>query len=159
VSGKNDSRFNSRNPFAGAEPAYDRPNSAEHIRRAHQQEGVLSFVNAERRELSISAGNHCSDSRFLHFARQRSSTGCARNPRSRTNKTPALDYQFFFGRGEQYADRSLPILPGQTKKKTNDGIGQLTWPSKAIIGTTEHTLQISDTQVFGSKIVDETRVQ
>ncbi|MGA7301877.1 MAG: carboxypeptidase regulatory-like domain-containing protein, partial [Candidatus Sulfotelmatobacter sp.] len=44
--------------------------------------------------------------------------------------------------------------------ENNDGIGQFTLPSQAYDSdSTEHTLQISDTQVIGAKIVNELRFQ
>src|SRR4029077_7315351 len=44
--------------------------------------------------------------------------------------------------------------------QTNNGIGQNTLPSQAYDSTsTEHTVQIGDTQIFGAKVVNETRFQ
>ena len=44
--------------------------------------------------------------------------------------------------------------------ETNDGIGQFALPSQGYnVADTEQTLQISDTQVISSNIVNETRFQ
>ena len=76
------------------------------------------------------------------------------NPRTRTNISPRLDYQLsknntLTARYQYYRDT-----------QNNDGIGQFNLAPQAYDSeSTEHTLQISDTQVFGSKIVNETRFQ
>src|SRR5271165_5388204 len=76
------------------------------------------------------------------------------NPRTRTNLGPRLDFQ---------------LTPSNTltvryqffrNSEDNDGIGQFSLPSQAYNTTsTEHTLQISDTQVVNTNIVNETRFQ
>ena len=76
------------------------------------------------------------------------------NPRTRTNLGPRLDFQ---------------LTPSNTltvryqffrNSEDNDGIGQFSLPSQAYNTTsTEHTLQMSDTQVVNTNIVNETRFQ
>ena len=76
------------------------------------------------------------------------------NPRTRTNLTPRLDYQ---------------ISPSNTltvryqyyrENERNDGIGQSSLPSQAYNSlSTEHTVQISDTQTLGEHVINETRFQ
>ncbi len=72
----------------------------------------------------------------------------------RTNIGPRIDYQ---------------VSPNNTLTARyqfwqdidrNDGVGQFALPSQAFNeGETEHTLQLSDTQTFGAKAVNETRFQ
>ncbi len=76
------------------------------------------------------------------------------NPRTRTNLTPRLDYQ---------------ISPSNTltvryqyyrENEQNDGIGQSSLPSQAYNSlSSEHTVQISDTQTLGEHVINETRFQ
>jgi hypothetical protein len=76
------------------------------------------------------------------------------NPRTRINFSPRLDYQVSTNntltvRYQYYRD-----------DENNEGVGQYVLPSGGYgLLTTEQTLQLSDTQVFGSKIVNETRFQ
>ncbi len=76
------------------------------------------------------------------------------NPETRINVGPRLDFQLtpsntLTVRYQYYRD-----------SETNDGIGQFSLPSQAYNTTsTEHTIQISDTQVVNTNIVNETRFQ
>ncbi len=76
------------------------------------------------------------------------------NPHQRTNLSPRLDWALtqnntLTARYQYYRDT-----------ETNNGVGVLVLPSQGYYSqTTEQTVQISDTQVFGSKIVNETRFQ
>jgi carboxypeptidase family protein len=76
------------------------------------------------------------------------------NPRTRTNLSPRLDYQVspsntLTARYQYYRDT-----------QDNAGVGQFALPSTGYDTTsTEHTLQISDSQVIGTKAINETRFQ
>ncbi len=76
------------------------------------------------------------------------------NPRTRTNLSPRIDYQLtptntLTARYQYFRDT-----------ENNDGVGQLALPSTGYNTlSNEHTVQISDTQVLGSKAVNETRFQ
>ncbi|MGA2357031.1 MAG: carboxypeptidase regulatory-like domain-containing protein, partial [Terriglobales bacterium] len=76
------------------------------------------------------------------------------NPRTRTNIGPRFDYQVtpnntLTARYQYYHD-----------EQQNAGVGGLTLPEAGYDTTsTEHTVQISDTQIFGSHVVNETRFQ
>jgi hypothetical protein len=76
------------------------------------------------------------------------------NPRQRTNLGPRIDWALTKNntltvRYQYYRDT-----------QTNTGVGVLILPSQGYYSqTTEDTVQVSDTQVFGSKIVNETRFQ
>ena len=76
------------------------------------------------------------------------------NPRTRTNLSPRIDYQVsanntLTARYQYYHDT-----------EQNDGVGGFTLPEAGYNSfSTEHTVQISDTQIFGAKIINETRFQ
>jgi hypothetical protein len=151
---ENNSIFNSKNPFSPDEPDY----------HSEQYEGNFGgpigkkasfFINAQRRninDLSI-VTPQCGDVVIPECTQS-----TVPNPRTRTNVSPRIDYALtnnntltaryqFFDNNEQ-----------------NDGVGQsqngTTLTSAGYnLNSTEHTFQISDTQVFGAKIVNETRFQ
>jgi hypothetical protein len=76
------------------------------------------------------------------------------NPRGRTNLSPRLDYAI--SKNNTLTARYQFFRDTQD----NDGIGQFNLPSQGYDETSdEHTFQIGDTQVYGSKIVNETRFQ
>lgn len=76
------------------------------------------------------------------------------NPRTRDNIGPRLDYALsktntLTVRYQYYRD-----------KQDNDGVGGFVLPEAGFnILTTEQTVQIGDTQIFGTKVVNETRFQ
>jgi hypothetical protein len=147
----NDSAFNSSNPFAGSEPGYD----------STQYNGSLGgpinkkasfFFSAEHRNINelatINTFNLDPTLQPVSFIES------IPNPRGRTNLGPRLDWaptknNTVTARYQYYRDT-----------ESNDGVGLSTLPSQAYYSeSTEHTLQISDTQVIGSKIVNETHFQ
>ncbi len=147
----NDSAFNSRNPFGGAEPGYD----------STQYNGNLGgplgksasfFFSAQRRNINDLAAINATilDQNLKPIETSES----VPNPRHRTNIGPRLDYAInknntLTARYQYYRDT-----------QNNDGIGSFTLPSQAYNDdSTEQTFQIGDTQVFGAKVVNETRFQ
>src|ERR1700760_2618432 len=76
------------------------------------------------------------------------------NPHIRTNLSPRVDYQLS-------ANNTLTARYQFVRDtQENAGIGQLSLPSYGYNSTlTEHTVQISDTQVLGGKAVNETRFE
>ena len=149
----NDSAFNSNNPFAnGTEPAYHS------IQFDGSVGGPLAknasfFVNADRRninDLNIINAQTIDPTTFA----QENFIGSVPYPRTRTNLGPRIDWaptknNTLTARYQYYRDT-----------ETNDGIGQLTLESQGYNSTDEeHTVQISDTQVIGTNIVNETRFQ
>jgi hypothetical protein len=76
------------------------------------------------------------------------------NPRTRTNLGPRIDYQVspsntLTARYQYFRDT-----------QQNAGVGGLVLPDAGYdTASTEHTLQISDSQILGSKAVNETRFQ
>jgi len=76
------------------------------------------------------------------------------NPRMRTNLGPRFDYQV--SKNNTLTARYQYFHDTQD----NAGIGRFSLPSTGYDTTSsEHTVQLSDTQIFGSKIVNETRFQ
>src|SRR5579862_2378424 len=149
----NDSSFNAPSPFAGSEPPY----------YSTQYNGNLGgplgksasfFFNIERRNINELAAINTPYFDPSNITRTIPFTDAVPNPRARTNLSPRIDYQVtknntLTARYQYYRD-----------SQNNDGIGQFNLASQGYNSeSTEHTLQISDTQVFGSKIVNETRFQ
>src|SRR5262249_46149345 len=76
------------------------------------------------------------------------------NPRTRSNVSPRLDYQL--SKNNTLTARYQFFRDSQD----NAGVGGFALPSTGYDTTsTEHTLQVSDTQVLGTKVVNETRFQ
>ncbi|MGB7332771.1 MAG: carboxypeptidase regulatory-like domain-containing protein, partial [Terriglobales bacterium] len=81
-------------------------------------------------------------------------SGSIPNPRTRTNLSPRIDYQLttnntLTARYQYYRDTWQ-----------NDGVGGSTLAEAGYdTKSTEHTVQITDTQVFGSNVINETRFQ
>jgi carboxypeptidase family protein len=147
----NDSAFNSRSPFLGSSvlPGYDT------IQVNGSVGGPLSkkasfFLDGQYRDINNVAVVNAQ----LQPLPEPLFTEAISNPRTRINVAPRLDYQLGTNntltvRYQYYRDNIL-----------NDAAGQYTLPSAGYnLLTTEQTLQVSDTQVFGSKIVNETRFQ
>ena len=148
----NDSTFNTGTPFAKTTvPPY----------YSYQYNGTLNgsigkkasfFISAEHRttnneiiyNTSCDALGNCSDAGF---------SGSLSNPHGRTNVSPRLDVQlgakntltvrYQFYRDSETGDLNSTQLPSQS----NDGT------------TTDHNVQISDTQIINDRIVNETRFQ
>jgi hypothetical protein len=145
----NDSAFNSRNPFLdnAALPGYYT------VQYNGNLGGPLSkkssfFFTAERRDIH--------DVQVVNAELQPNTifTQAVPNPRLRTNISPRLDYQV--------SRNNTLSLRYQYYRNTdmNDGVGRYALPSQGYnVANTEQTLRISDTQVFGGKIVNEMRFQ
>jgi len=147
VSG-NDSAFNSPNPFAGQEPGYESTQYSGNISGPISKKASF-FVNAERRNINDLAAVNAIDPISLIL-----SPAAVPTPRRRTNISPRLDYQLT--KNNTLTARYQYFRNTQT----NDGVGGFSLSSQANNSeSTEHTLQISDTQIFGAKIVNETRFQ
>jgi hypothetical protein len=147
----NDSAFNSSDPFAGPEPGYDSVQYNGNIGGALNKHGSY-FFNVDRRVINdLSAIDAVTlDQNLNPFTTLESVS----TPRQRTNIGPRLDYALsknntLTARYQYYRDT-----------ESNTGIGQNTLPSQATNTiSTEQTLQIGDTQIYGAKVVNETRFQ
>jgi hypothetical protein len=144
----NDSPFNSPNPFLGAEPPYYSTFFNGNIGGPLSRKASF-FFNIDRRDINeLSGVNAIDPTSGDQFA------SSIANPRQRTNLSPRLDWALsknntLTARYQYYRDTETGTLSSQ-----------LFLPSQALATkSVENTVQISDTQVFGSKIVNETRFQ
>lgn len=152
VSG-NDSAFNSPNPFGGAnQPGYDTTQFDANISGPINKTASF-FLDAQRRDINDLSPVNAITLDPTTFA-QIPVVEAVPFPRRRTNITPRIDYQLsknntLTARYQFYRDI-----------QDNKGVGEFTLASQGYNDDSiEHTLQISDTQVIGSKIVNETRFQ
>jgi len=147
----NDSAFNSHNPFAGDEPGYYTTQYSSNI-GGPLGKAASFFFNAERRNINdLGAINATTLDENLNPVQTIESVP---NPRRRTNISPRLDYAV--NKNNTLTVRYQYFRDSQN----NDGIGQFNLASQGYDDTsTEQTLQVGDTQVFGSKIINETRFQ
>ena len=149
----NDSAFNTPNPFGGADqPGYDSTQFSANIGGPINKNASF-FLDAQRRNINdLSAINAITldpttfgETPFIQ---------AVPFPRHRTNITPRLDYALSKNntltvRYQYYRDID-----------DNEGVGQFTLSSQGYNSdSVEHTVQISDTQIIGAKIVNETRFQ
>jgi hypothetical protein len=148
----NDSAFNSPTPFGGPQPPYESVQYSGNIGGAFNKKASF-FVNLERRntnDLSATDTSILDPTTLLPVQNLQS----VPNPRRRTNISPRFDYAInknntLTARYQYYRET-----------ETNNGIGQFALPSQAYdSASTEQTFQIGDTQVFGARIVNETRFQ
>jgi hypothetical protein len=154
----NDSAFNSRNPYftegtAGSLP-YPGYDSVQYIGSLSGPLGKKAsfFLTADVRDINnlsiVNAQTVNSQNQIVPFS------AAVPNPRTRDNIAPRVDYQVSKNntlsvRYQYYRD-----------DETNDGIGAFTLPTQAYnLLSTEQTVQVSDTQIFGPKIVNETHFQ
>src|SRR5229473_1808251 len=148
----NDAAFNSSNPFAGSEPGYYSTQYSGNISGPLGKKASI-FFNVERRNINDLAAVNATTLDPNSLLPTRTIEAIA-NPRQRTNIGPRLDYQI--SKNNTLTARYQYFRDTQN----NDGIGQFNLPAQAYNSKSiEHTLQISDTQVIGSKIVNETRFQ
>ena len=147
----NDSAFNSLNPFVTSEPAYystfltgnasgalSKGSSwfASVFSRNNQSN---SIVNAEELDSSGNAYNY---------------TAAVANPQTRLDVSPRFDFQL--GKSNTLSVRYM----FDQQKETNSGVSLFALPTQAYnVANSENTLQLSDTQVLGTNVVNETRFQ
>jgi hypothetical protein len=141
--------FNARNPFITTSvPPYYSVEGNENV-GGPLGKNASFFFNADYRDID--------DQSVLSIINPPSGTPSTEgNPRTRLNIGPRLDYQItknntFSVRYQYYWDNEL-----------NDGVGGTSGalPSQGYnVNNTESTLQITDTQLIGAKIVNETRFQ
>ncbi len=144
----NDSAFNSPNPFAGEIPPYYSTQFNGNVGGPIGKSASF-FFNIDRRDINeFAAINAIDPTTGDPFAES------VPNPRQRTNLSPRVDWALtknntLTARYQYYRDT-----------ETNTGVGVFSLASQAYHSqSTEDTVQIGDTQVFGSKIINETRFQ
>jgi len=144
----NTSGFNSKNPFAEEEPSYNSELYSGNVGGPLGKKTSF-FLSFDRRNIGdvavVNAFVLNSDFQQVPY------NTTLPVPRTRTVITPRFDFQ---------------ITPNNTltvryqywhDTDTNAGVGQFALPSQAYNSTeTENSIQLSDTQLFGSKIVNET---
>ncbi len=156
----NSSGMNSRNPFLHVDPVthvdpfqpYDSVIYMGNIGGPINKKASF-FFNVQRRNIDEIAvvNTPALDPNTLNQIQLSESVP---NPRTRTNISPRIDYQIspnntLTARYQFYRDA-----------QQNAGVGGATLPEAGYDTTsTEHTVQISDTQILGPKIVNETRFQ
>jgi hypothetical protein len=149
----NDSAFNSLNPFTPDVPAYNSELFHASVGGPLSKKASF-FFNVE--------GRHINDSNIVNAttvpnsdpAQTQQLIQAIPNPRSRINVGPRIDYQV--------SKNNTLTVRYQFFHNTedNEGIGQFSLPSQAFDSTEdEHTLQISDTQVLSTNVINETRFQ
>src|SRR5580700_50432 len=154
---KNDAFLNAENPFATTSAGYASTQIEGNIGGPLGKNASL-FFNIENRDIhdqalvnAFTLGANCNQGVSLLQVPCRQSLS---SPRARLNGGPRIDYQLtknntFSGRYQFFRNRA-----------TDNGIGGLTLPSDAYnVLTTEQTLQLTDTQVIGSKVINETHFQ
>src|SRR5271157_5936177 len=148
----NASSFNTRNPFALQEPGYHTDFFNGSVGGPLSKKASF-FFTIFRRDIGddsvVSA--YVLDPVTLE---ETSLSQAVASPRTLTNLSPRLDYQL--------STNNVISVRYQLfdSHATNSGIGQLNLPSQAInTHSIEHTLQVSDTQVFSAKALDQFRFQ
>jgi hypothetical protein len=146
----NDSPFNTPNPFAGgAEPPYYSTQFNGSI-GGPLKKNASFFFNIERRNIDEVAAINIpySPDTGEPFAE------AVGNPRQRTNLGPRIDW------APNKNNTVTARYQYYRNTETNTGVGVFNLASQGYYSKSlEHTFQISDTQVFGSNIVNETRFQ
>jgi hypothetical protein len=148
----NDSAFNSQNPFLnGQEPPYHSVQYMGNIGGPLGKKASIFFDFQRRNIDELSVLTYCTTA---PCDQTNLTSTTVPNPHTRTNLSPRFDYQIsknntLTARYQYYRDTNI-----------NAGLGQLTEPSQAYNSTeSEHTLQISDTQVLSTRVINETRFQ
>jgi len=148
----NESAFNSQNPFLkNQEPPYHSVQYMGNVGGPLTKKASF-FFDLQRRnidELSVITACTTLPCNGTNFT-----STTVPNPHTRTNLSPRLDYQIsknntLTARYQYFRDTNI-----------NAGLSQLSLPSQAYNSTeTEHTLQVSDTQILSTKIINEIRFQ
>jgi len=147
----NDSVFNAPNPFAGEEPPYYSTQFNGDIGGPIKKNASF-FFNVDRRDINQLSVINAVDPNSLTGTDRL--TGSIANPRQRTNLGPRIDWAInknntLTVRYQYYRDTESGILNDQSYLSTQAYNSE----------STENTVQVSDTQIFGTKIVNETRFQ
>ncbi len=151
----NDSVFNAPNPFAGAEPPYYSTQFNGNV-GGPIGKAASFFFNVDRRDINELSVINATDPNqvTLGVTDQPKIVGSISNPRHRTNIGPRFDWAItknntLTARYQYYRDTEQGQLGSQFS------LASQAYASES----NEHTVQISDTQVIGSKVINETRFQ
>ena len=146
----NNSVLNSRNPFVfTAKPSYNTDMFDGNFGGPINKKASF-FIDASRRNIDEFAAIHVTDPDIGPGI----FTDSVPNPRTRTSISPRFDFQLS-------QNNTLTARYQITHESNqNSGIGQYSLPEQAYnLSQTEHTLQLSDTQVINVNTVNETRFQ
>jgi hypothetical protein len=158
----NSSAFNSQNPFlVGTEPTY---HSLQYMGNIGGPLGKKAsfFFDVQRRnidEVAIINATVLNPHPDPNCGPNPSCLGlpytaAVPNPRTRTNISPRFDYQV--SKNNTLTARYQYFRNAQE----NDGVGGLFLQDQGVNSTSaEHTVQISDTQILSTKVINETRFQ
>ena len=148
----NSSYFNSTSPFATSTPAYDTTQYTANFGGPVGKKASF-FINFERRNIGDNAIVNAFVLDPTTFQQEPYNTSVP-IPQTRTNVSPRMDFQLT-------PTNTLSVRYQWWQNVQSDqGVGQFSLPSQAYdVTSTENTFQISDTQLFGSKVVNETRFQ
>lgn len=149
----NDSAFNTPNPFGGAnQPGYYSTLFSGSFSGPINKNASF-FFDAQRRNINNLSAIDALTLDPTTLA-QTSFIESVPSPRYRTNISPRVDYQL--------GKNNTLTVHYQYYRDTEDaeGVGQFTLESQGYNSTSiEHTFQVSDTQLIGAKVVNETRFQ
>jgi len=148
----NASPFNTRNPFAGQEPGYHTDFFNANVGGPLGKKASF-FFSLFRRDIGDDAvvSAYVLDPTTLA---QTSLSQAVASPRNLTNLSPRFDYQL--------SNTNVLSIRYQffDNNATNSGIGQFNLATQGInTHSIEHTLQVSDTQVFSAKRLNQFRFQ
>src|ERR1700741_2931875 len=155
----NDSAFNSKNPFFNSHEAAGTPYPGYYSTQySGNIGGPLSkkasfFFTADIRDIHDLGIVNAETVDPTTFAITPFSAAVP-NPRTRYNIGPRLDYALT-------KNNTLTVRYQYYRNdETNDGISGFTLPSQGYNSlSTEQTLQVGDTQIYGTRVVNETRFQ
>lgn len=144
----NHSVFDAMNPFAASEPDFSSQIFSGNMGGPLSKKSSY-FVNVERRDIKDAAVITPSA-----FKDANVDVVGVLTPRVRINMSSRIDYQLT-------ANNTLTARYQFTHdRQENNGVGQFALPSQAYNQTsTEHTIQISDTQILNPRAVNETRFE
>ena len=145
----NDSIFNTSNPFAISEPSYQSEIVNGNVGGPLGKKASF-FFNAEHRNIQdVAIVDAIVPDPALGLPNQ-----SVPNPSTRTNVSPRIDYQVS-------KNNTLTARYQFTdENETNEGVGQFSLASQAYnTHELEQTLQVSDTQVLSTNVINETRFQ
>jgi len=148
----NSSYFNSTSPFATSTPTYDTTQYTANFGGPIGKKASF-FVNFERRNIGDNAIVNAYVLDPTTF-QQEPYNASVPTPRTRTNVSPRMDFQLT-------PNNTLSVrYQWWQDNQANNGVGQFALPTQAYnVTTTEQTVQLSDTQLFGTKVVNEIRFQ
>ena len=147
----NDSVFNSRNPFATQEPGYHSEffNGSVGDALSRKASFFFTFFRRDIQDNSIVSAFTLSPALV-----QTPFSLAVASPATRTNLSPRFDYQL--------SQNNVLTVRYQffDNNNRNGGIGQLNLPTQGYnTHSLEYTLQVSDTQVFSAKTLNQLRFQ